>query len=405
MAMNSMTISQAATILGSVVQQATGQSTIGNIATPEDFTAVAQTALRSGKDPIFNQLSQMWTNTVFAVREMERPVSRLRMDIPRFGNAVRKISPVSGKMINDDSFTWPVAFDSSKSDNPIGDGQSVDMWAISKQQSVQTNFYGTFVYAQRYTTFMDQLDTAFSSADEFARFNALHMTERNNDRIRYEEAVARGIQANLIGAIIDEKQEGRVIHLITDYNAETGLALTAQSIYQPDNFAPFMRWVWAKLKTTIRLMGKSSQLYQTVVSGKAILRHTSPANMRVAVYGKAYDQIETMVLSDTYNDDYLKGVTFEAIPYWQSIETPDSIAITPVYTGTDGAVKKAAAEVEQAGIFAVLHDVDALGYCFTNIVDATTPLNTRGLYWNTDVHARCKTFMDNTEKAVVMLLD
>ena len=98
-------------------------------------------------------------------------------------------------------------------------------------------------------------------------------------------------------------------------------------------------------------------------------------------------------------------MTFEAVPYWQSIENPDSVSITPVYTGTNGAVKKAAENVQQAGIFALLHDVDALGYCFTNVIDATTPLNTRGLYWNTDVHARCKTIMDNTEKAVVMLLD
>lgn len=403
--MNDMTINQAATVLTEVVKQATGQSVISSIATPEDFTAVAQTALKTGRDPIFNQISQMWTDTIFAVRPNQRPVSTLRMDIGRFGNAVRKLSPVAKQMIDDESFLWPVAYDASKTGKELGNGQSVDMWKISKQETLQTNFYGTFVYQQSYTTFRDQLDNAFAGPEQFARFNAMHMTERENDRVRYEEAVARGIQANLIGAIIDEGQTGRVIHLVQEYNAETGLNLTAQSVYHPDNYAPFMRWVWAKIKTTIRLMGKDSQMYQTVINGKPILRHTSPENMRVAIYAKAYDQMETMVLSDSYHDDYLKGVTFEAVPYWQSIETPDSISITPVYTGTDGAVKKASSNKEQAGIFAVLHDVDALGYCFTNVIDATTPLNTRGLYWNTDVHARCKTIMDNTEKAVVMLLD
>ena len=403
--MNDMTINQAAAVLTEVVKQATGQKTIAPITTPEDFTAVAQTALKTGRDPIFNQISQMWTDTIFAVRPNQRPVSTLRMEIGRFGNAVRKLSPIAKQMINDESFLWPVAYDASKTGKELGNGECVDMWKISKQETLQTNFYGTFVYQQSYTTFKDQLDNAFTGPDQFARFNAMHMTERENDRVRYEEAVARGIQANLIGAIVDEKQEGRVIHLVTEYNAETGLNLTTQSVYHPDNYAPFMRWVWAKIKSTIRLMGSDSQLYQTVIDGKPILRHTSPENMRVAIYAKAYDQMETMVLSETYHDDYLKGVTFEAIPYWQSIETPDSISITPVYTGTNGAVKKAAENVQQAGIFAVLHDVDALGYCFTNIIDATTPLNTRGLYWNTDVHARCKTIMDNTEKAVVMLLD
>lgn len=403
--MNDMTINQAATVLTEVVKQATGQAAIGPITTPEDFTAVAQTALKTGRDPIFNQISQMWTDTIFAVRPNQRPVSTLRMEIGRFGNAVRKLSPVAKQMIDDESFLWPVAYNSTKTGKEMGNGESVDMWKISKQETLQTNFYGTFVYQQSYTTFRDQLDNAFTGPEQFARFNAMHMTERENDRVRYEAAVARGIQANLIGAIVDEKQAGRVIHLVTEYNAETGLTLTAQSVYHPDNYAPFMRWVWAKIKSTIRLMGSDSQLYQTVIDGKPILRHTSPENMRVAIYAKAYDQMQTMVLSETYHDDYLKGVTFEAVPYWQSIETPDSISITPVYTGTNGAVKKASANVEQAGIFAVLHDVDALGYCFTNVIDATTPLNTRGLYWNTDVHARCKTIMDNTEKAVVMLLD
>lgn len=403
--MNVMTINQAATVLTEVVKQATGQAVIGSIATPEDFTAVAQTALKTGRDPIFNQISQMWTDTIFAVRPNQRPVSTLRMDIGRFGNAVRKLSPVAKQMIDDESFLWPVAYDASKTGKELGNGESVDMWKISKQETLQTNFYGTFVYQQSYTTFRDQLDNAFTGPEQFARFNAMHMTERENDRVRYEEAVARGIQANLIGALIDEGQTGRVIHLVQEYNAETGLNLTAQSVYHPDNYAPFMRWVWAKIKTTIRLMGKDSQMYQTIINGKPILRHTAPENMRVAIYAKAYDQMETMVLSDSYHDDYLKGVTFEAVPYWQSIETPDSISITPVYTGTDGAVKKAQENKQQAGIFAVLHDVDALGYCFTNVIDATTPLNTRGLYWNTDVHARCKTIMDNTEKAVVMLLD
>ena len=103
--MNDMTINQAATVLSEVVKQATGQSVIGSIATPEDFTAVAQTALKTGRDPIFNQISQMWTDTIFAVRPNQRPVSTLRMEIGRFGNAVRKLSPVAKQMV-DDAFAY-----------------------------------------------------------------------------------------------------------------------------------------------------------------------------------------------------------------------------------------------------------------------------------------------------------
>lgn len=366
---------------------------------------MAQAALKTGYDPIINALSQIWSRSIYAVRDYTSPLTSLEMDLPRYGNALRKISPIAAKMQDDQRFIWPVTYDSTQTGNPLGNGQSVDMYKISKQEILQTNFYGTAVYQQRYTTFKDQFDVAMSSADEFMRFNAMNMTERNNDKESYREAVARGMQANFIGAILDEAQASRVIHLLTEYNTETGLSLTAQSVYQPDNFAPFMRWVYAKLNVIARFMGERSQLYQTVINDKPVLRHTRGENLRVALYSKAYEQMRTMALSTTFHDDYLKLAKFEGINFWQSIETPDSIAITPVYTSTTGAVKKAEKEVEQAGIFGIMHDRDALGYCYTNTWVATTPLNIDGGYWNTAEHATIKTIQDNTEKAVVLLLD
>lgn len=405
--MNDMTISQAATILGSAVEQATGQKVITDIATPEQFVSVAQTALKTGYDPIINALSQIWSRSIYAVRDYSSPLTSLEMDLPRYGNALRKISPIAAKMQDDQRFIWPVAYDATNHQvaNALGNGESVDMYKISKQEVLQTNFYGTAVYQQRYTTFKDQFDVAMSSADEFMRFNAMNMTERNNDKESYREAVARGMQANFIAAILDEGQNSRVVHLLTEYNTETGLSLSAQSVYQPDNFAPFMRWVYARLNVIARFMGERSQLYQTVINAKPVLRHTRGSDLRVALYSKAYEQMRTMALSTTFHDDYLKLAKFEGINFWQSIETPDSVSITPVYTSTSGAVKKASKAVEQAGIFGIMHDRDALGYCYTNMWSATTPLNIDGGYWNTAEHATIKTIQDNTEKAVVLLLD
>lgn len=404
--MNDMTISQAATILGEAVEQATGLKVFTNISTPEQFVSVAQTALKTGYDPIINALSQIWSKSIYAVRDYSSPLTSLEMDLPRYGNALRKISPVAAKMQDDHRFIWPVAYDATgHASNALGNGESVDMYKISKQEVLQTNFYGTAVYQQRYTTFKDQFDVAMSSADEFMRFNAMNMTERNNDKESYREAVARGMQANFIAAILDEGQNSRVVHLLSEYNTETGLSLSAQSVYQPDNFAPFMRWVYARLNVIARFMGERSQLYQTVINAKPVLRHTRGSDLRVALYSKAYEQMRTMALSTTFHDDYLKLAKFEGINFWQSIEKPDSVNITPVYTSTTGAVKKASKAVNQAGIFGIMHDRDALGYCYTNTWSATTPLNIDGGYWNTAEHATIKTIQDNTEKAVVLLLD
>lgn len=403
--MNTFTVDQASTVLNEVYAQITGKQ-LTAISGTGDFVSVAQSLLLTGRDPVLNALSQIWSKTIFAYRDYKSPLNTLEMDLARYGNAVRKLSPISKQMLDDESFLYPVTYDAvNHSANPYGDGVSVDQWKISKQKVQQMNFYGTAVYQQRYTIFKDQFDTAFSSADEFGRFNAMMLAERNNEKEQYKEAVGRGIQLNFMGALIDENNTDRVVHLLTEYNTATGQNLTATTVMQSANFIPFMRWVWARIKTLIRLMGNRSNRFQTIVNNEPVLRFTRPENMRVAILSQAYDQIETMVMSDTFHDDYLKGVTFESVDYWQSIDTPDSINVTPVYTDATGLVKTASAAVSQSGVFGILHDRDALGFSMVNSWSAVTPLNIDGGYWNESYHARIKTIQDNTEKAVILLLD
>lgn len=404
--MNEMNISQASAVLNKIVQQATGQAVIANIQTPEDFVSVAQTALKTGYDPVINAISQIWSRTIFANRPYNAKFRSLEMSLPRYGNAVRKLSPIARQMADDQRFKWPVAYDATgHADNALGNGESVDMYKISKQDVLQTNFYGTAVYEQDFTIFKDQFDVAFSSADEFSRFNSLNMIERQNDKETFVENVGRGLQANFIGALLDEKQNTRIIHLLTEYNTESGLDLTAQTVKQPENFAPFMRWVYARIASLARLFSDRSQMFQTVINDKPVLRHTDADNLRICMLSSAAEQMRAMVNSVTFHDDYLQYANLEYVNFWQNIETPDSVAIQPVYTDTTGAVKKAASEVEQAGIFAVMHDRDALGYAITNSWSAVTPLNIHGGYWNEAYHANIKTISDVTEKAVVLLLD
>lgn len=402
---SSMTVAQAATVLNNVYEQVTGKQ-LTAVTGGADFISVANAVLLTGRDPVINALSQEWSKAVFAFRDYRATFNSLEMDLERYGNAIRKLSPVARAMQDDESFLYPVAYDAvNHSSNPYGDGVSVDMWEIAKQKIQQMNFYGTAVYQQRYTIFKDQFDNAFRSAEEFGRFNAMNLAERNNEKEQYKESVARGLQANFVAALIDEANTDRVIHLLTEYNTATGLTLTATTVYQPANFAPFMRWVWARIKTLVRLMGVRSNRFQTIVNAEPVLRFTRPENMRIALLSQAYDQIETMVMSDTYHDDYLKGVTFDSVEFWQSIDAPASINVTPVYTSTAGAVKTASAAVTSSKVFGLLHDKDAIGYSLVNSWSAVTPLNIDGGYWNESYHARIKTIQDNTEKAVVLLLD
>lgn len=406
--MNEMTFSQAAAVLNGVVEQMTGQRQTTAITTPQDFVTVAQTALKGGLDPVLNAIAQLWGRTIFAYREYRGRYEGMRMELERFGNATRKLSVAAAGMEDDESYSWPVTYDAvNHPTNALGNGQSVDMWTISKPDVLQTMFYGTAVWQQTFTIFRDQFDAAFRSADEFARFNSMVLQERLNDRESFREAVARGLQANFIGGIIAENNANRVIHLLTEYNQLTGLStpLTNQTVYQPDNFAPFMRWLYARIATLARMFGERSEMFQTVVNSKHILRHTPSDRLRIAVVSSALDQIGAMVKSDTFHSEYLDNATWEGINYWQSISDPTTININAVYTDTNGTVAQSQTATVNNVVFGFIHDKDALGYAYVNEWNATTPFNSRGGYWNEDYKARIKTISDNTEKGCVLLLD
>lgn len=401
---STMIIEQAATLLNAVVAQQTGQASLANIANNEDFISVAQTALLTGKDPVINAISQVWKRTVFAVRDYNQPLASLAIPMDRYGNALRKLTPEAMTMKDDEAFIFPVAYDSSQAD-PYGTGQSVDMYKINKQKVLQTNFYGSSVYEQQYTIFERQFDIAMSSAEEFVRYNNMMITERRNDRERYEEGKARLLQLNYIASILDENDSDRVVHLLTEYNTLTGQSLTSQTVMTTNNFEAFVRWMYSRIRTLMGLMKSSSNKFQTVITGHNILRHTSPENVRVALYAPFMEMIQSMVMSGLYHADMMRLPTYEAVDYWQSIDTPQGINTTPVYTNTSGAVKTAAAAVSNNTVIGVIHDVDAIGYALLDSRVNVTPYNAAGDYWNEFYKARCMAIQDMTEKGIVLCLD
>ena len=405
---NDMIVYQAGTVLTSLVQQATGQKLIVPT-TPGEFVSVATTALKTGYDPILNALSQMWGTTIFSARPYSRLFKGMEMSMERWGNATRKLS-IADKPVEDDArFQYPVGYDSGQTP-ATGDGKSVDMFALNKPDVLQTNFYGQAVYENSYTIFRDNLDTAFTSPAEFMRFVSMVAQNRSDKLEQYRENIARGLLANYAGSLLAEMKESRVIHLLTEYNTLTGLKLTEQSVYQPSNFAPFMRWVFSRVSVLSKMMRERSEMFQTVINDKHVMRHTPADRLKVYMYTPAMEQMTAMVNSVTYNDDFIKYTDFEAVNFWQSIETPDSIMLDPIYTQSDGTVTTKTGQgggpgVEQTGIFGLMFDEDALGYAQVNAWNQLTPFNAKGGYWNDFDHVNFRTMQDMTEKGLILLLN
>ena len=94
----------------------------------------------------------------------------------------------------------------------------------------------------------------------------------------------------------------------------------------------------------------------------------------------------------------------EALPYWQSIQTKDTVSATPVYTGTDGAVVTGSAQVVE-NVVGLMFDRDCMGMTILDRRVLSTPVNTKGLYRNLHVHAKQRVVFDSTEKCALLLLD
>ena len=402
MSVNTLTFQQSSTVLNDLVKQATGRSAVIN--TEADFISVAQTALTLGKDVIFNTLSNVLAKTIFAIRPYSASMRGLEKDLPQWGAYMRKFNIVASDWKDDDAYKYPVTFDASQTGNPTGNGLSVDHWIINKRDFIQTNFLGQSVFSDHYTVFEDQLETAFQSSSEFGQFLSMITTDMSNKVELAKENMSRGLVANFIGGLIAENNASRNVHLLTEYNALTGLSLTATTVYQPENYGPFMKWVYSRIASVASLFREMSTRYQTTIDSKPVPRHTPYNKQKMYMLGQDRFQLDARVLADTFHDTYLKYADVETINFWQGIDTPDKVMVTPTYTNTSGVATTGDA-VNKSGVFALLFDEDAMGWAMIHEKVIPTPVNARGEYRNMWYHMRLRCFSDNTEKGVVFLLD
>lgn len=401
MSVNNVTFQQSSTVLNDIVKQATGRDAVVN--TEADFISVAQTALALGNDIIFNALTNVLARTIFAIRPYSATMRGLQKDLPQWGAYMRKFNIVASDWHDDDAYKYPVAFDADQTP-PTGDGLSVDPWTIRKREFIQTNFLGQSVFSDHYTVFEDQLETAFRNSTEFGQFLSMITTDMSNKIELAKENMSRGLVANFIGGLLTENNASRVVHLLTEYNQLTGLNLTAQTVMQPENYPAFMRWVYGRIASVASLMKEMSIRYQTTINNKPVPRHTPYNKQKMYMLGQDRYQMDARVLADAFHDNYLKYADVETLNFWQGIDTPDKVMVTPTYTNTSG-VATVGSAVEQSGIFALLFDEDAMGWAMIHERVLPTPVNAKGCYRNMWYHMRLRCFSDNTEKGVVFLLD
>lgn len=391
MSVNSMSIEDARALLNSIHQQVTGRTSIAATSTA-DFVSQATTTLQAGSEPVYSALMQVIARTIFAVRPYESKFNGLQADSARWGGIVRKVSFGDADAPADSAY------------RNLTDGTSVDPWTIHKTPVVETRFYGSDVYQDDFTTFEQQLYSAFRSEAEFGAFIAAQTQHMSNKWEQYREEMARMLLANLIAAK-NVADSGSVLHLLTEYNALSGSSLTSTDIYASGTMEPFWKFVRARVNTIGRLMTARSEKFQLKLTGYNINRHTPIENQKMYILSEALDRINTMVNADTYHDEPLKYSDVEGVDFWQAINTPDQLSITPSYIGANGAVVTAPVAQTMTNVLGVIFDEDAIAYSVIDYSVRNSPLNQKGRYFNTNLTANVKYMNDLTEKAVVLLLD
>lgn len=379
-----------AAVLNDIVNQATGKNAVSAISTGS-FTSVATTALGIGIDPLLNAISQVLSRTIFSIRPYSRKFKGLYQDNMRFGNHVRKLNIADSDWDKDDRYD-------------LKDGQSVDDQEVAIPKIVQTNFYGQNIYQRQITLFRDQLNVALQNEQEFQRFVTMIVTNSSDLIEQAHEATARMTLANFIGGKVKGDTDN-VIHLVTKYNDVAGTSLTTDTVKQPENFVPFMKWVTGYIKTVSDWMSERTQKFHINVTGKEISRHTPYNKQKLYLYSEELNNIDATVMSSIFNDSYLKMADHEKVGFWQSIDTPDGIHVKASYMNASGNVITDSEGTATSNIFGVLFDEEAVGITTYGEWSAPSPFNARGGYSNIFWHFNDRYYNDFTENGVVFLLD
>lgn len=390
MAVLDLTFNQLATVLADITSQATGQSVLAPVDT-SSFISVGQTALKTGYDVLSTAISQVLSRTIFSVRPYTDKFRGLDVTEQQYGNITRKLSPVDKPFEEDDRIK-------------LVDGQSVDPFKVNKPQVVQENFYGANVFQKSVTLYRDQLDCAFSSPDEFGRFIGMIIQNASDMIAQARENTKRAALANLIGAIVGN-YSAQNIKLVSEYNDRIDGSETFETICADgEKYAAFMKFAYARIASLSAMLTERSSKYHANITGKTIMRHTPYERQRMYMLAQERYGMEAQVLADTFHDNYLRYSDVETVNFWQSINTPDAINVTPAYLNTTTGEVATGSAVNATGVFAVIMDEDAAGVTQVNEWNDSI-WNPRGGYTNMFWHFTEKYWNSFTENALVFTLD
>ena len=211
-----------------------------------------------------------------------------------------------------------------------------------------------------------------------------------------EDATTDMTYANCIGEnIAYSKKPGakgiHVINLLTDYNTITGGTLTAAAAMRDFEF---LQYATRELQLYVKRFERMSTLF----NAEQYQRFTPRDNARLTVLQDFASSCEVYLRSTTYHDNLVTLPNYNEVAFWQAsggYKFADTSAID--------IITSSGTEIKQAGIVALLSDLEALGM-MVDYKRTRSVRNERGEYTNYFYKTDERTFVDMSENSLVFIV-
>lgn len=370
------------------------------------FASVGESILASGVENVINCLSLVASRDLVAIRPYKAKFRLINaLDSGMFSNRVRKISyyakyatptGASNTQLYDENLMMGadngVHYDSS---TPPVQKSVESMWLQSAPVVWQSWFGGAIEWQYPYTIYENALKAAFRSPEEWVDFLNGFLVSCANDIESEKEAFSRSLMLNALAGVYDMSADmpGSAVNMTSVFNARMGGTTYTTSQILTTYFSEFLGVFVSTVKTISDMMENRSIKYhwsptKTVGADSYYLpRQTKKEDQRMMMVASFWNDAEAMVLPAIFNDQYLKLENFEKVDYWQNINDPYAISITPAIPDTSDPTQQiAGSAVSLSYVLGCLFDRDAIMVDFHLEDVASSPLEARKHYrtvWNT----------------------
>ena len=318
-----------------------------------------------------------------------------------------------------DSFEWGgfvevVNFDLSKViDDPmfaLVDGQSyADEEHTFYKPTVNVKiFQERKAVALPWSIARDQAMTAFKSLEELNSFiSGLNVNVENTYEIILETYSHILVST---AAAISDKAINTSIHLVSEYNEETGESETDPTKLLQDE--AFLAWVSRRIKDVRRNVKKMTKAF----NNGSVPTFTPAGQDKLILVGKFVDAIKFNLRADTYHEDQVGFGDFDEIAFWQGNYTAadeeaetaatsftfDNVTTIAVKGDSDNKLGLGTSDVTINNVVGLVYDKRGIGLCpyKTKITAAYTANADFTTYWK---HVLLN-YMINTNFNIVALI-